>query len=426
MTVIAAAPGSPPGAWTCPFCSLLCDHLQVQGVGQAGPLSAAGAGCALATASLARFDGLAAPASCRVDDAEVSLDDAIAAAAGRLAAARQPLFGGLGTDVAGARALYRLACLTGAIADAGGSESLMQGLRALQDRGGFTTTLAEVRERGELIVCLGDAPTAAYPLLWQRCGLNDTEGPSRRVVLLGGAADAGLAGLPAVRCESVALQGDLLDTVSILVALAEGRPLPAAAPALAALARDLLAARYSVLLWDAAALPPQAGLLIEAVQRLVTALNRSTRAGAFALGGGNGSATVNQTFSWLSGLPLRSRPGPRGLEHEPLLYDGTALLADRAVDLLLWVSCFDPRLVPPPTEVPRIVIGHPALGASLRGPGVFIPVATPGVGVSGHLFRTDGVVLMPLAPLRADTLPSLADVVGRLGDGVRAAHGGGQ
>ena len=40
--------------------------------------------------------------------------------------------------------------------------------------------------------------------------------------------------------------------------------------------------------------------------------------------------------------------------------------------------------------------------------------ATPGIGSAGHLFRTDGVVLMPLVPLQADALPSVAAVAAKL------------
>ena len=80
-----------------------------------------------------------------IDGVACTPEAAIGAAARRLAASRQPLFGGLGTDVAGARALYPLACRSGAICDPAAGDALFHGLRALQDRGGFTTTLAEVR-----------------------------------------------------------------------------------------------------------------------------------------------------------------------------------------------------------------------------------------------------------------------------------------
>ena len=63
--------------------------------------------------------------------------------------------------------------------------------------------------------------------------------------------------------------------------------------------------------------------------------------------------------------------------------------------------------------LPRIVLGHPAC-ATTDANTVFIPVSTPGIGSAGHLFRTDGVVLMPLSAVQADGLPTVADVVGRL------------
>ncbi|MFI4932936.1 MAG: formylmethanofuran dehydrogenase, partial [Burkholderiales bacterium] len=41
----------------------------------------------------------------------------------------------------------------------------------------------------------------------------------------------------------------------------------------------------------------------------------------------------------------------------------------------------------------------------------FIPVATPGIGEAGHLFRTDGTVLMPLAAVLDSGLSSVAQVL---------------
>ncbi len=110
---------------------------------------------------------------------------AIAAAARLLGASHQPLFAGLGTDVAGARALYPLACATGAICDSAGGNALMQGLRALQDRGQFTTTLAEVRTRADVIVFIGGLPLNEAPLIAQRCGIGEAQVAQRHVVVLG-------------------------------------------------------------------------------------------------------------------------------------------------------------------------------------------------------------------------------------------------
>ncbi|KQU90995.1 formylmethanofuran dehydrogenase [Variovorax sp. Root318D1] len=395
----ATQPANAP--WTCPFCPLLCDTFGVD-IGPPGtPLKLVGSDCPRARNGLAHFDAAASAAQPQVDGRDCDLDTALAAAASLLAASRQPLFGGLGTDVAGARALYALACETGAICDPAQGKALMHGLRALQDRGGFSTTLAEVRTRADLIVCMTEEPTAHYPEFFRRCGAGERE-------------DLAIETLP--------LHGDLFDTVALLAALVAGRVrsdddrVPAE---LAALSARLKAARYAVLVYESARLPAQGALIIEAIQRIVGTLNRSTRAASLPLGGGDGASTVNQVFAWLSGLPLRSRAGPRGLEHEPLCFDAERLLADGAADTLLWVSSYGPEPAAPSTDVPRIVLGHPAMRLQ-RGDRVFIPVSTPGIGSGGHLFRTDGSVMLPLRPLYDDGLPSVADVVRRLTDAVKS------
>ena len=331
--------------------------------------------------------------------------------------------------MAGARALYPLACATGAICDAGAGPALMHGLRALQDRGQFTTTFAEVRTRADLILFVGALPTAQAPLIGLRCGIGDAQVAQRHVAVLGpGAGDAATlaawSGPGGVTTEALPLHGDVFDTVALLAALVDGRALPEAPEALRALAARLQAARYAVLVGTPGQLPAHGALVVEAVHRIVGSLNRNQRAAALWIGGGHGAATVNQVFTWLSGLPLRSRLGPLGLEHDPLAFDAGRLLADGAVDALLWVASFDAESPPPPNRLPMIVLGHPRLAATApRRDGaatVFIPVATPGIGTDAHLFRTDGTVLMPLRAVYRDRLPSVAEVAGRMAAALRS------
>jgi formylmethanofuran dehydrogenase subunit B len=156
-------------------------------------------------------------------------------------------------------------------------------------------------------------------------------------------------------------------------------------------------------------------LIVEALNRVVATLNQRTRAALLPLGGSDGASTVNAVFTWLSGLPLRSRAAPSGLEHEPLRFDAARLLAERGVDALLWIASFGSEPAPPNVDLPRIVLGHPNFAAAVQGQGsVFIPVSTPGIGSAGHLFRTDGSVLMPLRALRDDGLPTVAEVLRRM------------
>jgi formylmethanofuran dehydrogenase subunit B len=403
--------------WTCPFCSLLCDGFALDAA-----LVLHGSDCPRARAALAVHAGDAAPAAW-VDGAEVPAPVALAEAAHRLAQWRLPLFGGMGTDMAGARALFRLAARTGAVCDHADGEALMHGLRALQDRGQCYTTLAEIRARADLLVCVGTPAAVHYPEFFRRCGLDRPDTPCRQLVFLGAAPPAGLPG--AVPVQQVAGSGDLFADLQQLAALVGATPLREADPALAALAAALRAARYAVLVWEAATLPAQGALLVEILNRIAGTLNRETRAATFALGGSDGASAVQQVFTWLSGLPLRTRFGAAGLEHEPLRFGTARLLAGQAVDGLLWVWSFAPDRLPPATGLPRIVLGPAGMGARLREAGaaqgcVFLPVATPGLDAAGHLFRTDGVVV-PLVAARAAAAPG----VDRVAAGLLEALGSG-
>lgn len=409
----AAADPRPHDAigWTCPFCSLLCEP----GSPPTGtpPRLANNISCPRAHAAMAALLPADGPAA-RIDGQPASVSEALDAAARRLATWQQPLFGGLATDIAGARALYRLAARTGAICDHADGDVLMQGVRAVQDRGQYIATLGEVRSRAELIVMLGTPGTARFPQLFRRFGLGDPGSPCGELVFLACAAPADVPG--GVTVTTLPGTGRIEADLQQLSALVDRRRLPAADPGIAALAERLLAARYAVLVWEGAALPAEAALAIELIGRTVGTLNRSTRAASFGLGGSDGAFSVNQTLTWLSGLPLRTRVAAEGLQHEPRSFGAERLLKAQAVDGLLWISSFGPNRVPPTTALPRIVLGTPQMAAALGDAAdtVFIAVATPGWNAGGHLFRIDGPVVVPLFAARDDGLPGVAEVLGGL------------
>lgn len=226
----------------------------------------------------------------------------------------------------------------------GFGDALMHALRPLQDRGQMFTTLSEIHTRADLVVCFGTDATN-YPEFFRRCAPAADSGLQRRTVFVSTVPPA--QAIEGSSVETVTGQGDLFDTAATLAALVEQRRVSRPAPELAELADALRAARYAVLVWEPAQLPAHGALIGETLLRLVMSLNRSTRAGMFALGGLDGAQTANAAMTWLSGLPLRSRVGPRGLEHQPLQYATDRLLAGDEVDLLLWVASFGPNLPPP-------------------------------------------------------------------------------
>ena len=405
-SMTSLTPSATTAAWTCPFCALLCEDV---GRPAGEPAALATGSCSRASASLARLAAASDDAACRVDGVPTSLDAALEAGAQRLRRWRQPLFAGLATDIAGARAAYRLAARCGAILDHADGATLMHGLRALQDRGQYIATLAELRSRAEVVVCVGTPGVARFPEFFRRAGLGQPGSPCRRLVFIGAAP---AAALPEGVAVDVLTGGDLFDDVQQLGAHVAGQRVHAPDSGLAALAEQLRASPYSVLVWEAGTLPREGALIVEGLNRIVGTLNRTTRAASLGLGGSDGGHSVNQTLAWLSGLPLRTRVATGAVRHEPHLFDTRRLVDGAGADGLLWVSSFDPSRLPPAAALPRIVLGPPAMAGALpMNDCVFIPVATPGLNAAGHLFRTDGPVVMQVHAARDDGLPGVASVL---------------
>jgi len=411
--------------WTCPFCTLLCDRFTLE-TSASGQLQLRGSDCPRATRALAHFaasDGASQPL---VDGKTATLDAAVDAAAEILSAARQPLFGGLATDIAGARALYSLANRCHAILDHAHSNGLLPGLRTLQDRGALLTTLAEIRNHADLMIVIGTQPSRDYPEFYRRCGVGEALSPLREIVFLGAAVDPSGTGKGTVTARKIDWADDAYTTLATLNALVKRRPVEASG-VLRELAQRMLAAKYVVFVWEPARLPGRhAALLVESINQLAKSVNRTTRAGGLALAGNDGGLAANQALAWLSGLPLRTGVHASGLLHEPHRYATDHLLADRAVDALVWVASFGPDLTPAAGNViagiPTIVLAHPAHAARSAPARVFIPVGTPGIGASGHLFRLDGVVVVPVPKVRDDGLPSVARVAAAIDARLRQRH----
>lgn len=424
----------PAAGWVSPWTALL-DADQRLARAADGTLALAAdtpAPCPLTAAALAlRAARRDAPRMPTLDGQPLDSATAHATAARWLARAQQPLITGLAADVDGQRALFRLAAACGAISDPVGGATWAEALMALQDRGQFTTTLSEVRERADLVLFLGSTPEARLPSFLRRAGLDGAPSRAahpgsacpvpagRRLRVLGAPAGEALAALGATAIDGL----DLFGALAQLNALAAGRVARDADPALHALAAELHAAQYAVLVYEPSKLPAQGGLLIEGVQRLVGTLNAKGRAASLPLSGHHGLATAHYAHTWLSGLPLRTRVGPLGLEHEPRRHDAARLIATGGADLLLWVAAFgNEPAAPAAAGLPRIALVPP--GAPVpegTGPLLVIPVGTPGLDHAGHLFRSEGTTVLHLPAGDPSELPAVGTVVAAVAEAMAGA-----
>lgn len=413
---------------TCPFCGLLCDDIDVQCQGQ--QLQVRSNACA---AARRRFEAPPPPPRpAAIAGREASAAEAAAEAARLLGAARAPLFAGLGADVAGMRALMALAEPCGAVLDHMHSEALHRNNLVLQELGWLNATLSEVRNRADLLLFVG-TDARHYPRLHERVLCQASQFGAwprgRTLIYLGEELRAPEEpGVEGCRVEVLPCRPlDLAGRLAMLRALVADQPLAAGADdgAMARLGKALLAARYSVVIWSAGELDfPHAALTVQGLCELVKEVNRrGRRCAGFPLGGTDGAGTANSVCGWQSGYPLRVSYR-QGFPHYDAYAQGLGeLLARQAVDCLLWVSSFSAEQLPPETGLPTISLCRPEAAGQGRTPEVFLPVGTPGVDHAGQMFRTDGVVSLPLRQLRSTPWPPVSEVVRQIAEQYQAQGG---
>ena len=395
---------------TCPSCGLLCDDVLVENNNnKIKVLSAGNTRCC--EKAVRFFEQPLTNISPQINGRPATLQQAIAHAVKLLKTSQQPLFAGLSTDVQGFRSIFNLSQKTNGTLQHMNAQSTARNVKVLQSTGWQTTTLTEVKNRADVIVCFGDI-AAHHPRFFER--FIDFDGmfvkaKQREVIFIGEKNVENDALQPSIYAACMA--DDLPEITLVLRALVAGKTLKATEIAgvkvtdLQAIADKLKAAKYAVLAWVAKDLDfSHAELTIQNITETVAILNATTRAAGLPLGGSDGDTSANNANTWLSGLALN----------------------DDAIecDLVVWVNSFDSEKLPTETDKPLIVIGNvPPLpsrervgerGDATKTPDVFIPIATPGLDCSGMLFRVDSSVILPLKKVRENDLPTLNDVVSQI------------
>ena len=403
-----------------PFCGIGTDDLTIKVDGVL--LKVIENGCAVNTPA---FEQPMTDISARVAGQEVSLEVAIAKAAELLKDTKLPLIGGCATDVNGMRGLLALADRSGAVVDNMNFTGARNNFLALQDSGWMNTTLAEVKNRCDLLLVVGTdlegfAPRFFERYLWNKESMFIEDTSEREVIYLGRVPSGDASTNPMGKKAQVfpcAIE-DLAEVVAVLRALVKKQPIRATSVAgiavadLQLIADKLKAATYGVVTWAAGALAyTQAELTVQTLSEMVKDLNnQNTRCSGLPLAGKEGDQTANQVCGWTTGYPARTRFSSGYPEYDPFLNETKSLLANGEVDALVWVQAFNVTAVPPVTDLPTIVVGRSGMTFT-KEPDVFIPVGTPGIDHAGHAYRMDNVVAIRLKKLRDSGLPSTAQVL---------------
>lgn len=390
---------------TCPACGLLCDDIRVS----TRPKLTMENACSKGVAFFERANINAENISARIAGQPCNLDVAVNKVVEILNRSLQPLIAGLGTEVTGARSVIRLAQNINASLDHMHSDVSVHNTRALQNGGWITTTFAEIKNRADVILSIGTDISSTHPRFFERLA-SSTErlfkAAKPEVIYLGksGAHGQSIEVSDAQLPEAINVLNALLNGRKIQTRMTAGIPLVH----LQALAEKLQKASYTAVIWSAAGFNSRhADLAVQSITQLIAKLNATTRAAGLPLTSGDGDSSVNQVCTWLNSFPTRlqfNASTPR--------YDSYAYATDKqltSTDALIWISSFNPVL-PPKTQAPSIVIGHPAMQFN-EPPDVFIPVGIPGINHSGLMVRMDSSITLPLKQCFNSTLPSLSDVI---------------
>jgi formylmethanofuran dehydrogenase subunit B len=342
-----------------------------------------------------------------------SVEAALGRAAEILRKSRLPVFGGLGTDMAGVRAALRLAERLGGAADHLASSRFTREMRALHDRGLMYATPREVRNRADLIVLIG--PEAANSariarLLASTPAPVTATPPARRVIELCGGA--GSRNLESLGSDPAHIPGLL----ALLSAAVLGNPLPAGG--YAGLSRDAVtgcaeqfkAARFGVAAWSPSDLDE---LSIQALTGLQDALNATTRFTSLILPDTDNAAGANLLSVWSTGFPLPVG-FPKGYpEYEPWRFSAPNLIDSGEADALVWISTLNAYPAKLPDGMPVIALTAPGSTFS-RTPEVCMETGRPGVDHNAEFYDEDAAAVTAVKAGAPSAAPSAAALLNRL------------
>jgi formylmethanofuran dehydrogenase subunit B len=351
------------------------------------------------------------------------LEEAVTHVAGLLKASTLPVFSGFGTDVNETRAAFSLIDRSRGVFDQMNAKAGLRNLLVLADSGWMATTLAELKNRADVLVLFGTDPEGPFPrfferFVWPSETLFGQDAGQRQVIFLGRAPSGAAAKAPDGREPEVhPCDPEAYPLIAgALAALANGVDLKADAvggipmAVLKSIIDRLKGAQYGVVSWAAGQLDfGHAELTIQRLTKAIVALNATTRCVGLPLGGQDGDRTASQVSAWLSGYPTRVSYQKGYPHYDPYHYSAERLLSLGEADLLVWISSLSTN-PPPEAKVPTVVIGRSGMTFS-QEPEVFIPVGVPGIDFAGHMYRCDNVVALPLYQVRKSELPRAAAVL---------------
>ena len=172
------------------------------------------------------------------------------------------------------------------------------------------------------------------------------------------------------------------------------------------------ASKYLSILWATSefATYKECDEIIYNISAYVVSLNKTTRAGCLSLAGNDGDVSFTQTLGWMTGFPSRIKFTGSFFEYDKDTNNAVQLIDSGNSDLVIHINPLSDKKLILNKKNKNIVIGQPSTKFNIE-PDVFIPCGIPGIDFTGHIFRTDNVVSLPLTSLRLSYYKSTQEIL---------------
>ena len=410
---------------TCPHCGILCDDLSVK-VSESSLtlLNVDHPQCTKAYQQASLKDG--ETPSAKVDGSNVSLQEAIDKACRVLKSSSQPLVSGLIADVQACREAMALAEKLGGVIDHASGPFMRANMAVMQRMGKVKTTLAEARNRADNIIILGSDVLERFPRLMDRVlmpgkSLGSENTINKSITIIDSQAQSPVKTFDQTNINYLRLDAPDLESIVqslelIIQSKAEFGDDNPVINQLKSLHNKILDSQYTTIIWNTGLFNhASAEHTVQSLTQIIKSLMKQVRCVGLPLGGSKGEITASQVATWQTGVPLPVAFMSGTPVHDPLLYDGVAMMQNNEAHTLVWVATYNADDVPPTTDIPTIVIGHPGMQLP-NNTAVFIPVGIPGIDTRGLACRADSVATLPLQKLRNNDLPVASDVLSTISE----------
>jgi formylmethanofuran dehydrogenase subunit B len=350
---------------------------------------------------------------------EARFDEAIDQAARLLSVARLPVIAGLGTDIAGAVAAFRLAEKLGGVVDHMSAEAGLREQAVLQELGLMLISPDEARRRADAFLLVGDGALATWPdlpgfLLTNDSTLASANPRQCRLISLSSAGWANSVDLT----EVFWLKAGPREIPSLLAALRariNGRPVARefATADIDRCADILRNAAFGIAIWCPDELH---SLAIEMLVGLIKDLNEETRWSGLSVARDIRMVGVAMASGWMSALPLRVSYSRTRPEHDPWRFDSRRLVESGEADAVLWISAFGDPVPAWLRGVPAILLAGPDDTSPQDVADVLLAVGKPGKDHDAMLYDRRSGTLAAVTATTPSNLPSVADILSRIGE----------